>query len=371
MKSLWMILPVLSLIAHSALSVEEAPACCPAAPFNVPVVNADQTVIIIWDAANKTQHFIRKASFKSDSDDFGFIIPSPSQPALEESGNDAFPYLFKVTEPEVIQKSRPGGGFGCGCGARSTDKDKSMDKSKDKAAEVPPKVNVIEEKLVAGFNAVVLEARSAEALVDWLKEKGYANSPEIQAWAKPYVEAGWKFTALKVAKDKTATESKSVTAAALRLTFKTDHPLFPYREPDSTKSAAALDAKSRLLRIYFLAWAKYRGSFSKEVPWTGKIVWANKLSDEQRTQTLALLKLPADTGPATYWLTEFEDNWPYQIAPGDVTFSPALDNTPLKRRPHIVYVAAPGRPDIMACAIVPMLLMPTLMRLRRPLKSAN
>jgi len=56
-------------------------------------VNADQTVVIIWDAARKMQHFIRKASFKSDTDDFGFLIPTPAQPELEESGNEAFPYL--------------------------------------------------------------------------------------------------------------------------------------------------------------------------------------------------------------------------------------------------------------------------------------
>ena len=28
----------------------------------------------------QTQHFIRQASFKSEADDFGFLIPSPTQP---------------------------------------------------------------------------------------------------------------------------------------------------------------------------------------------------------------------------------------------------------------------------------------------------
>src|SRR5205814_1847628 len=94
-----------------------SPACCPAPPSGKPVVNADQTVVILWDAASKTQHFIRRASFKSDADDFGFLIPSPTQPDLNESGNDAFPYLQKLTEPEVQVVKRPSGGGGCGCGA--------------------------------------------------------------------------------------------------------------------------------------------------------------------------------------------------------------------------------------------------------------
>src|SRR3954451_5876569 len=92
-----------------------APACCPAPPPGKPVVNADQTVIIIWDAATKTQHFIRQASFKSAADDFGFLVPSPNEPELDESGNDAFPYLYDITKPKVITKPRPTGGGGCGC----------------------------------------------------------------------------------------------------------------------------------------------------------------------------------------------------------------------------------------------------------------
>ena len=57
-------------------------------------------------------------------------------------------------------------------------------------------------KVVAGFKAAVLEAGSADALVKWLKDNDYAYSPQIEAWAKPYIEAKYKFTALKVHKDK-------------------------------------------------------------------------------------------------------------------------------------------------------------------------
>jgi len=64
----------------AALASDPALACCPAPRSGQAVVNADQTVILIWDAATKTQHFIRKASFKSEADDFGFLVPSPSKP---------------------------------------------------------------------------------------------------------------------------------------------------------------------------------------------------------------------------------------------------------------------------------------------------
>src|SRR5262249_54142507 len=152
-----------------------------------PVVNADQTVIIIWDAATKTQHFIRQASFTSEADNFGFLVPTPTQPDLNESGNEAFPFLLKLTEPEKQKAPRPSGGMGCGCAG-----DYKSDKPEGSAR---PGVNVLEEKLVAGFKAVVLETKSADALVQWLNDNGYAYSPEVKAWAEPYVEAGWKITA--------------------------------------------------------------------------------------------------------------------------------------------------------------------------------
>src|SRR5262245_26629141 len=260
-------------------------ACCPVAPSGKPVVNADQTVIILWDAARQTQHFIRKPSFQSEAEDFGFIVPSPSEPELEESGSEAFPYLLKLTEPAVKRRLglRPPS---LGCGGTLSLPGRMDDQA----------VKTLQEKEVAGFSAVVLETRSSTALVAWLKEHGYAYSPEVEAWAKPYVERGWKFTALKIAKNGPSPD-KAVAAASLRISFKTDRPLFPYREPDPKAFAHALGAKDRLLRIYFIAEARYRGELTQESPWTGKAAWAGKLTPESRARLFERLKLPADKGP--------------------------------------------------------------------------
>jgi hypothetical protein len=319
---------------------QSADGCCPAGATGKPVVNADQSVIILWDAATQTEHFIRRATFKSEGEDFGFLIPSPSKPELAESGNEAFPTLQKLTEPAVETRKRPAGGTGCACAAEPA-------ATFDAVAGGKQEVRVLEEKLVAGFNAKVLEADSTDVLVQWLKENGYAFSPEVAAWAKPYVEQKWKITALKVAKKKDDATAKDVTASALRMSFKTDRPLFPYREPDSTKSAASLGADRRLLRIYFLADARYQGEMTKEAPWTGKVAWAGKLSPADRTKVLEQLRLPNATGPAEWWLTEFEDNWPYRVAPADVYFSRSADQSDVRRPPIVHYVKGRAAPDAM------------------------
>jgi hypothetical protein len=346
-------LPLAGVALVLVLWALPAPACCPAPPSGRPVVNADQTVIILWDAAAKTQHFIRKASFQSEADDFGFLVPSPSQPELSESGNDAFPYLQKLTEPEKKKVPYPSGGVRCGCIAAP-------------GLKAPANaVRVLDEKLVAGFKATVLEASSAKDLVRWLVDNGYAYSAEVEAWARPYVEAGWKITALKVAKPEDGKTDKGVAASALRMSFKTDRPLFPYREPDPTTPAKAVGAKQRLLRIYFLADARYEGELTKEAPWTGKVAWCDRLRAEDRRQVLDLLKLPQTTGPAEWWLTEFEDNWPYRAAPADVSFRRAADQKPVKRPPIIEYTSSAWPADVMACAFAVALVGPPLLRRAR------
>jgi hypothetical protein len=327
-------LTVLALLAPAP----RAEACCPAPPSGKPVVNADQTVIIVWDAEKKTQHFIRRASFQSEADDFGFLVPTPSQPELAESGNDAFPFLQKLTEPEVIKRRAPAAeSAGC-CGSASKS---AVDAT---ALSVTP-VRVLDEKTVAGFDAVVLEATSAEALVGWLKARGYAFSPEIEAWAKPYIDGGWKITALKVAKDKAAADQARVAASSLRLTFQTDRPLFPYREPDSAASAAALGVSDRLLRIYFVSDSRYDGELTKELRWTGRVEWAGKLDAEKSGRLFELLALGAP--PAGHWyLTEFEDRWPYRVAPADLYFAKSPKQTDVRREPIIEYVYAPPAREV-------------------------
>jgi len=338
-------------LAAGDFTSTESLGCCAVFRSGQPVVNADQTVIMIWDAAAKTQHFIRQASFKSAADDFGFLVPSPSEPELDESGNDAFAHLRTLTEPEKKKAPRGGGGIGCGCSARNMTFDTGS-------------VHVLQEKRVAGFDAVVLESNSAAALTAWLKERGYTYSPEVEAWAKPYIDLGWKITALKIAKDADSKNSPTVAADALRMSFKTDRPLFPYREPDP-KAAAELLVQRRLLRIYFLADARYQGEMNG-IPWSGKVAWAGKINAHDRREVLKKLKLPETTGPADWYLTEFEDDWQYAVAPADVFFSRNANQDAVKRDPIYVLESSNGDAWLYAFAVV--LIAPLLLRgfRRRP-----
>ncbi|CAN5180805.1 hypothetical protein BH11PLA2_BH11PLA2_07500 [soil metagenome] len=297
-------------------------ACCAIGPRGKPVVNADQTVIIVWDAARQTQHFIRQATFRSDATDFGFLIPSPSEPQIEEAGDAAFEDLKQFTAPE---KKTERVNASLGCGSRET----------TKFVTVSSKVNVLQSKVVAGLQTVVLETTSPKALVAWLQANGYPYTSEVEGWVTPYLGAGWKITAFKVA---TGADAKKAEMKALRLSFKTDRPLFPYREPDNRFDPERLGMKNRLLRIFFLAEAKYQGQFSTGASWKAPVVWSGPLNAGQRTKLVSNLKLSEEIKADTMWLTEFEHDWPYRVAPGDVIFSTDPDQSTVARPPIITYV---------------------------------
>ena len=314
---------ILVLTAAALAAGMKANACCALTVSGRAAVNADQSVIMVWDEARKMQHFVREATFATDAADVGFIVPVPTQPELAESGSEAFPLLRTITAPEPASS-----GFSIGCAAVAP------------ARAYGVSVRVLEEKRVAGYDATVLQADSGRALAAWLKRRGYPFSSAVADWAAPYVRDGWCFAAMQVAKDGSRRERPGgrLAASSLRLSFRTDRPLFPYREPASAAAAAALGEKSRLLRIDFIAKGPMRAVCgADEAPWRGRVVWSGDIS-RHREALLRALRLPDDTLEGRWWLTTFEDRWPWAQAPGDVWFLP----DPRGRRVKRTAVAAGG-----------------------------
>jgi len=333
-------LTMAALLIPSSLTYAINPlACCPVGPPNSHVINTDQSVIILWDKEQQTQHFIRRADFKTDAKDIGFIVPSPSRPRLEESGDAAFATLARLTAPTAPR----GIGIPLGCSAAP------------RAAN--DGVMVIEQKRVAGYDATVLTATSGDDLVAWLGSNGYPYSPSVAEWAKPYLGGDWHFTALKLVKDEKERMEAQLKASSLRISFKADTPLFPYREPDSAAASKALASNFRLLRIYFIAETQYEGKINGTQAWSGSTRWSGNIT-KHRGQLLQELNLAAATGPETWWLTEIEDQWPYEKAAGDVYLVPVA-------KPMLIDRDGRNQPYRVDASLLAMLALGLLLKLRK------
>lgn len=330
----------------------DATGCCPVSGRGTPVINADQTVIIVWDKDGKTQHFIRQAKFQSTAGEFGFVIPTPTTPELEEASSKAIDLLAAYTAPKRVREFDVPS-FACDA----------------KKPAKPRDVTVLFEKQVAGHNATVLAAKSAVALAEWLKVNGFDYSPAVVAWAEPYVQNGWNFTALKYAAP-AGEKVQPVEANVLRMSFKTDTPLFPYREPSYSESLAPFNRPSRLLRLFMIAEQKMVGHHLAGKEWSGKIRWADQLDAGKRSSLLAELRLDDKTVPANWYLTEFEDEWSYELAPSDVYFAPSRDQSRVHRAPIVEIIHAPLDLIGLGCiAFVVLIVFAYVARRRRSKKS--
>jgi hypothetical protein len=91
-------------------------------------------------------------------------------------------------------------------------------------------------------------------------------------------------------------------------------------------------------------------------------MWANELRSTDRERALELLKLPATAGPSKWFMTEFEDPWPYRAAPADLYFARAAAQETVKRPPIIEYTTADQHADWVLASVV---VGPILARVRR------
>jgi hypothetical protein len=269
------------------LAARPTHACAPAPPPREWVTIAKEEALIVWDADASTEHFVRRALFDTSAASFGFIVPTPAIPMLGEVPASVFDALDKVTAPPVMvtytREYGPGCFFYRGIGMT-------------KSAAEPDAVRVLAARTVAGYDAVVLEADDPTALSLWLKDHGYDDRPALRDWLAPYVSNHWKLTAFKLASDHTA-----LLSAAVRMSFKTPQPFFPYREPKDQPTGA-----KRSLRVYTFAARRMLGNLGKDGNWPGMVGYARPAGPD----VLALVAQAVPdyvTAAREGWLTRFDD----------------------------------------------------------------
>jgi hypothetical protein len=315
MRSPWILAAALAL----ATQARPAAACAPAPPPGVVVSIAEESALIVWDEKAKREHFIRRAQFRTTGREFGFLVPTPGKPELAEVKDDIFDQLEQATKPAVVYEE---GLRGVEPTALCLGLFLLRGASKFEAATAVAPVRVLDAQRVAGYDAVVLEADDPGALAAWLEDHGYAARPELTAWLTPYVAQKWKITAFKIAGDAGAT---ALGTAAVRMSFATDRPFYPYREPvDQRENLPAGAPRDRLLRVFFVGPGRVEGAIGSAAgrpgaakgAWPGRTVWSDRIEAGQAVVTLPV------SAPEGSWLTMFEDRASPRPGTDDLFFAP-------------------------------------------------
>jgi hypothetical protein len=246
-RSLWVI--------GAMVAMPLAEACC-ISYADAAMTLADERAIIVWDQEAKVQHFIRSARFEGEAKDFGFILPTPTQPTAIEVANEEVFGLLEAARPSTM-----------GCGPKS-----------DAAAGG---LEVLEQKMVGDFQVTVLKAKEGKSVADWLAKNGHKMRPAMEPWLDHYAERGWILTAFKYDGPK----SKEPTNA-VRVSFKSEFPHYPYKMPTDTWSSPS---HHRQLDLFVVSQTAMKGFYNNAKPWETAANWSNKLNEYNRTRLAEFL----------------------------------------------------------------------------------
>lgn len=322
------------------------------------VTVAEEHALILWDDATKMEHFIRRAEFRTHDNDFGFLVPTPNKPELAAVDSQVFSQLENAVKPETIHRSDVKFHWGViPWVVDSLHANTSIFSNVDSSIPVGSAsgVEVLAQQTVAGYDAAILRANDPKALEDWLTANGYRAPNSLNDWVKPYIANGWVITAFKFS---SVARSNSIETQSLRMTFETDRPFYPYREPPGQGNSAS---SHRLLRVYYVGDARFSGELQGGTTWPATTKYSSKRTDLAKV----LSNLTGVTPPTEGWLTSFEDATTIRPS-SELFFKPSADKSPVIPPPIVL---SSGTINIPLCLDLMVLIV--IVRLTRIRKSAK
>ncbi len=173
---------------------------------------ASQQGVIIYDKGIET--LILSSTFYGDAKDFGWVIPTPTRPEIDQSTDEIFIALSDLTGRTIALNRK-----------------QSLLGDKEEASET--KVKIVETKQVGIYDVKVILASEASSLAKWLSDNGFQFPKESSYVLEDYVQYNWFYTVAKVRPELIwpgmEKEMKSGHISPLKLTFKTDKIVFPLK----------------------------------------------------------------------------------------------------------------------------------------------
>jgi len=173
----------------------------------------EQKAVIFFHGG--AEELILSVRFEGAADDFGWLVPTPEPPRIEESGTSLFE-MMSIFTPSVVT-------YGEG---RGMWKERTLGEG----------VDVLDELTVGAFDLTVVRADDAGDLRSWLEERGFAYDEEAEKILAGYIERGWCFTAMRInpsVRDPMQGDLEHELSQGiidpLRFTFDAPEPIYPLR----------------------------------------------------------------------------------------------------------------------------------------------
>lgn len=142
-----------------------------------------QQAVIEYQASEEILHLLVTVD-NDQNEGFGWIVPLPSIPAVEEDSMDLFDQIEEMCRPSWGGGGCFGGGYGLG----------------DGEGYYPYEVDIVDQGSVGKLDYKTIEATSADTLFGWLVQNGYevSDSAKADTVFADYISRDWVFVVFKV-----------------------------------------------------------------------------------------------------------------------------------------------------------------------------
>jgi hypothetical protein len=187
-------------VSMAAMPRADACGCFTPPDPTVPVVQAGERILFDHSNGIVTAHI--QVAYSGPADQFGWLLPLPSEPSLELGVDEVFSQLITTTQPKYrldreyhgvcpFDPNNPNR-FGGGGGAPSSD-------SGGENPADPDSIVVVQDS-IGPYDYAVLRADSQQPMLDWLAENRYFVPTATAEAVTPYIHEGAFFLALKLRK---------------------------------------------------------------------------------------------------------------------------------------------------------------------------
>ena len=206
-----------------------------------PIDQAGEDIVFAVDDNTGTVTMHVQVAYTGTASEFAWIVPVSDIPELQLSTNRLFQELAWRTQPrfqlEVLEiEPCEGGYYWYGGYPEAALSSSSAPSDRDDGT-----VDVISEQRVGPYETVVLQAQSAEGLLDWLQTNEYLLPDSLDPVLAPYVADGSYFVALRLAKEADVGE-----LSPLALTYEGTRASIPIQ---LTSIAATEDTEPNVLEL--------------------------------------------------------------------------------------------------------------------------
>jgi uncharacterized protein (TIGR03382 family) len=173
----------------------------------MPVEQTGETILFVLDGQSVEAHIQIEYDPEAQAEQFAWVVPVMAVPELAIGSQALFDRLLQATVPTYGYStwSEP-----CGDGEEidpcdQNDVGEKLDIGGGGAPD-PDGPQVVEHRLVGAFEMFVLEGGTAEGVMTWLGDNGFAQDSAAAPILAEYVEQGFSFVAFKLAPDASAAE---------------------------------------------------------------------------------------------------------------------------------------------------------------------